>query len=81
MDVDKDEEDTLIELPRPLTRAVGIIGAPISVPRRLSRDDMEPYRARVEGEMKRLTDLAERAVRGDARSDELEHFRRGRSRF
>jgi len=70
-----------LELPMPLTRAVGIIGAPIPVPRRLHRGDMEPYRARVETEMKRLTDLAERAVRDGARSDELEHFRRGRSRF
>jgi lysophospholipid acyltransferase (LPLAT)-like uncharacterized protein len=51
--------------PRPFSRAVVVTAEAIPVPADADKDDLERYRRRVEDELNRLTDLAERSAAGE----------------
>lgn len=51
-------------VPRPFSRTFIIVGAPINVPAGLSREELEPYRQRVQRAMDAVTDEAERRAAG-----------------
>jgi lysophospholipid acyltransferase (LPLAT)-like uncharacterized protein len=51
-------------LPRPWSRATWLTGEPIRVPPRARREELEEYRLRVEDELQRLTEAAERLAAG-----------------
>ena len=55
------------QLPKPFSRACIVCGEPISVPRELSREDLEAVRRRVEEAIRRLTGEAEARAHGEWR--------------
>ncbi len=55
-------------LPKPWGAAYGVIGVPVHVPPDIGRQDLERFRMRIEEELTRLTEAAERwAAGGDVR--------------
>ena len=49
-------------LPRPWSLGTCVTGAPISVPADLTKADLEEYRQRIEEELLRVTEAAERCA-------------------
>ena len=45
---------TDLVIPKPFSRVIVLIGVPISIPRQLSRNDLQPYARRIQTEMERL---------------------------
>lgn len=51
-------------IPRPFSRAVCVLGRPMIVPPDVSRAELDSYRHRLQAEMERLHDVAERIASG-----------------
>jgi len=68
-------------LPRPYSRARGILSSEIFIPPRLDRDGIESYRQRVEQVLLRLTTEAERWAQSQARMRGQERVLRGPRRI
>jgi lysophospholipid acyltransferase (LPLAT)-like uncharacterized protein len=56
---------TYLTIPRPFSRAVMVGGAPFWVPANLNRDEREVYRQKLQVEMDRLLDIANRIAAGE----------------
>ncbi len=57
---------TWLLIPKPFSRVVMVGGEPFFVPPDLTREQREAYRQRLQEEMDRLLDVAERKARGEA---------------
>ncbi len=59
-------------MPRPFSRLRGVIGPPVSVPSKLTRDTLEEYRLLIENQLNRFTKEAETwATSGASREGEM----------
>ena len=56
---------TGLVVPKPFSRCTYLLGAPISIPADLSRDQIEFHKLRVQAEMDRLEQKLARIIRGD----------------
>lgn len=56
---------TFLLIPKPFSRVVMVGGAPFFVPPNLSREEREVYRVKLQVEMDRLLDVAERIAAGE----------------
>ncbi|HVJ86098.1 MAG TPA: lysophospholipid acyltransferase family protein [Caulifigura sp.] len=63
---------TYLTIPKPFSRAVMVGGAPFRVPPDLSREEREVYRQKLQLEMDRLLEIAERIARGETVSLAME---------
>jgi len=59
---------TDLVMPKPFSTTHGVIGAPLSVPKSLSRSGIECYRQTLQSEMDRLQPLADAFARGESPS-------------
>ena len=70
---------TYLTIPKPFSRVVMVGGAPFWVPPNLSREEREEYRAKLQVEMDRLLNSAERIAKGEKVSLEADSRHAGRT--